>query len=67
VETLDIRVLDPHSEETIICGMVARSSLEAKRPRSIRMWLSQLGLEFRLRENGFESLDFRPREITRTA
>ena len=58
VEALDVRVLDPHSAEMIVSGLVFRSSLSACRPRSNRMWLSQLGLEFRLRDNHFETLKF---------
>jgi hypothetical protein len=67
IDSVDLRVTDPLSGETIMRGLVFRASLASKRPRSDHMWLGQLGVQFRITGNRFEPLEFSKAEVYKTA
>lgn len=57
VESIEVRIVHPHSKSAIMEGLVRRSSLSMKRPLSDRMWLGYLGLRFYLSGDRFLPLD----------
>ncbi len=67
IDSVDLRIVDPVSGQTIMTGLIFRASLALNRPLSNRMWLGQLGVHFRLTGNRFEPLEFSKAEICRTA
>ena len=56
-DRIDVRVLDQKSQHVIMNGVVLRATLSSPKPKSVRMWLGQLGLHFRLSGNRFEPLN----------
>lgn len=67
LDSLHVRVLDPHSGSSIMTGVVERSCLAAPRPQSNQMRLAQLGLGFRLHGNHFEPLQAVSTKLQKTA
>ena len=57
IDIIELRVLDPVSEQTIMAGIVRRSDLEAARCfASVKMRLGESGVDFRLTGSRFSAL-----------
>jgi hypothetical protein len=67
LDSIELRVFHPDSDHTIMNGVVSRASFATHRPLSNRMWLSQLGVQFRLNGDRFEPLEFRRDDLSETA
>jgi hypothetical protein len=58
VDVIDLAVLEPESDRTMMAGTVCRSSAtNHRRLLSIKMRLSELGVQYRLVGSRFEALD----------
>ena len=58
VDAIDLTVLEPESDHTMLVGTVSRSVVTGhRRPLSVKMRLSELGVQFRLAGSHFEALD----------
>lgn len=60
VDSIDVCIREPRSNAVIMAGVVSRSTLQAARPLSDRMWIGQLGLRFHLNGDRFEPLEDEP-------
>jgi hypothetical protein len=61
VDVIDLAVLEPTSDRTMMAGTVSRSVVTGHRSLlSIKMRLSELGVQYRLAGSHFEALDAGP-------
>ena len=61
VDVIDLAVLEPESDHTMMAGTVSRSvATDHRRLLSIKMRLSELGVQYRLAGSRFEALDRDP-------
>src|SRR5262249_35483417 len=58
LDVIDLAVLEPESEETMLAGTVLRSAwMNSRRLLSVQMRLRELGVDYRLAGSRFEPLD----------
>jgi hypothetical protein len=68
VDVIELAVLEPESDRTMLAGTVGRSAAKHRgRLLSIKMRLSELGVQYRLADSHFEALDGDPQAPVQSA